>query len=179
MLIVTKGLVGDSRCGIRRACTSAMARVATLSAPGRVGAAEDDREFFAAVARDQIGRAVDRAFQDRRDLLQAFVSGVVPVGVVEELEVIDVDEDERHLIFRADRAPPLGCEKLLEAAAVADAGEPVGVREVLQFLVRQPQRLGLVGDDLAKLALARLELRDPGAPRAKQRRQRPAMPLRR
>ncbi len=56
-------------------------------------AGQQHREFVAAQARDQVGAAQAQA-QLARDGLQQLIAGPVAVGVVDALEVVQVDYDE-------------------------------------------------------------------------------------
>ena len=56
------------------------------------------------------------------------VAGVVAVGVVDRLEVVDVDRDRGEQAAVAAQTRELDLEPLVEAAAVEQAGERVGAR---------------------------------------------------
>ena len=64
---------------------------------------QHDDELFAAVTRARVVGAL-AAIQSLRDGLQHFVAGVVPVFVVHELEVIDVDEEQRKRLLAPARS---------------------------------------------------------------------------
>jgi hypothetical protein len=56
---------------------------------------QHDGELFTPVARSHIGGPGDCAANDTGNVAQAIVSGHMSVMVVEQLEVIHVEEDER------------------------------------------------------------------------------------
>ena len=65
---------------------------------GRVGVGVDqhDREFVAAQTKDRAGRR-HRPREARTELTQQLVAGRVTEGVVDLLEVVEVDEEERQI----------------------------------------------------------------------------------
>ena len=87
-------------------------RLAAIRADGRVGVRQDDRELVAADAEGAV--AVAERVPDRvRHPEEQLVAGRVALPVVHDLEVVEVDEQERHRApggagtARADgRAPP-------------------------------------------------------------------------
>ena len=91
--------------------------------------------------------AAQRGSQRLREGAQGAVAGLVTMGVVERLEVVEVghDEDERRAAA-AHRA-----HLVLEAAPVQEAGEPVGRRLELRLghHAQHPESVPhLVGEDL-------------------------------
>jgi hypothetical protein len=130
--------------------------------PGRleVGVGEHEHEFVAADPRDR-GVGVREGGQAAPDLLQGLVAGLVAVGVVDFLEVVEVDEQ------RADHA--VARQRLIERAqaaeAVVQAGQAVVGRHVdqarLGFLAR-----GDVGKEYRQAILRRIGARfEPAAQR--------------
>jgi hypothetical protein len=82
-----------------------------------IGAREDDGELLAAVA----GRLVDLArllAQHRGHRGEHPVAGLVAVGVVDRLEVVDVEHDQADARLEAPRALDLVGQRLLEAPVV-------------------------------------------------------------
>ena len=63
--------------------------------PLGLGVHEESHELLAAVARHEVGGAVQGLVHRLGHPHQALVAGLVAVGVVEALEVVDVAEDER------------------------------------------------------------------------------------
>src|SRR5215217_4619173 len=124
-----------------------------------IGLGQRDRHLLAAVA----GGLVDlarRLAQDAGDLAQDHVALQVPVGVVDALEVVDVEHDEPHLGAVALRPLDLLGDDLLEAAVVEEAGQLVRDRLALDGLVEVDvlhRHRGLVGQVGEELALARRE----------------------
>jgi hypothetical protein len=113
-------------------------RGAQLARDGRrllgVGAAQEDAELVAPEARDDVALA-QRLAQPRADAAQQLVADVVAERVVELLELVEVDHQQRERLLGRDRGLDVGRER----AAVAQAGEVVGQRQ----LARHGQRGGL------------------------------------
>jgi hypothetical protein len=89
---------------------------------------EDDRELLAADPRGEVRRphlALDRP----RERLEHAVAGLVAVGVVEPLEVVEVDHDERERAPVAARPRDLLRELAVEVAPVGEPRERVGERD--------------------------------------------------
>ena len=114
---------------------------------GGVGLGQHDRELLAAVAGDDVDLAHDRR-QHPAELGERRVAGDVTVRVVEALEVVGVDHEQRQVLAVALRARDLVVEPLLQVAVVAQAGELVGDREALGELV-EPRVLDR-DDELAR-----------------------------
>ena len=91
-----------------------------------VDVADHQRELVAADARDQIGRAEPLA-QHLGDRLEHRVAGRVAVRVVDLLEVVEVEHDDRARVAVADGAGERLDEARLEAAAVEQRGQQVVV----------------------------------------------------
>ena len=70
------------------------------------------------LTRTAIGNQLGELAQDR-------VAGVVPVGVIDRLEAIDVDEGDAEWLVVADRSLDLGAQDGEQGLAVRDAGQPV------------------------------------------------------
>ena len=91
---------------------------------------EDEHEFLAAVAADQVRRA--QVAGDRLgDPAQDDVAEAVPIGVVDRLEVVDVDEGDRQCSLVASGALDLGEEAREQRLAIGHAGQPVDRRPVV------------------------------------------------
>ena len=86
---------------------------------------QQDGELFSAIACDEVSGAVEGGAERVGDVLEALVAGEMAVGVVDALEVIDVDEQQGERAAMAMGAAPLGGEALVKAAAVGDSGEAV------------------------------------------------------
>ena len=91
-----------------------------------VAGLEDDRELVAAEPCERVVVA-QQLLQARADLAQHLVAGVVAERVVELLEAVEVDQQQRQLgvvLGPRDR----GVQRVDEVAAVPEAGEAVGAR---------------------------------------------------
>ena len=95
---------------------------AAASSPGL----QHDRELVAAQPGERVLVAQQLA-QPRADLPQHLVARVVAERVVELLEAVEVDEQQRELPAVLDR----GSQAVHEVAAVAQPGEVVGLAPVI------------------------------------------------
>ena len=117
------------RCGVALDAEAlALDELAQLLAQRRafldVGLGQDQHEFLAAVAADQVAGA--EVLGDRLgDAAQDDVARGVAVRVVDGLEVVDVDERDAQRPLVAGRALDLGEERGEERLAVGDAGQAV------------------------------------------------------
>lgn len=93
---------------------------------------QDQRKFLAAIAAGEIERTPGMPADDGGDRPQAFVAALMAVPVVEQLEMIDVDEQQRHRLLRPLGAVPFAHQHLVEGAPVRQAGQPVLGGELLQ-----------------------------------------------
>ena len=91
----------------------------------RAGAGQRDDELLAAPAGGGVGGA-DVVGDDGADHRERAVAGLVALLVVDALEVVQVERDDREREVVARGAGGLGDEALLEPAAVQQAGERVG-----------------------------------------------------
>ena len=90
----------------------------------RVGVPQQDDELLPAEARRDVVLA-HRRHDGARDRPQHLVAGRMAVGVVEDLELVDVDHEDPDGV---PRAPALGEQRdeLLEVAAVRQPGQGIG-----------------------------------------------------
>ena len=103
---------------------------------------EDQREFLAADSRRR-SRWADHVGEAAGDRPQHLVAVGVTVGVVDRLEVVEIEIDERQRVFLAPRPDRLGGEDLVEAAMVGQPGEGVCDRQVAKprlLAVDQPKQ---------------------------------------
>src|SRR5436190_22488273 len=107
-------------------------------------ARQDDRELVAADPRARV-RAAHALGEPAADDPQQVVADLVAEAVVDLLEVVEVDVEQRGALRIAGAAADLAQELLLEAPAVPEAGERVVVREAVQVLL-DPLALGDVLD---------------------------------
>ena len=110
-----------------------------------VGVAQQDGELVAAEAGDHVGLA-DAVVQRAADGADDLVAGLVAAGVVDVLEAVEVEQEDRALAAVARGVGDVLGELLVEAAAVEELGQRVVVGQVLQ-LVLEALALGDVADD--------------------------------
>ena len=120
-------------------------RSASSTAPLSGGRRQQQREFLAADAGGQVVVA-HALLQHARHRHQHLVAEQVAVGVVDQLEVVDVDQHQRHRRLAIGQV--LG-DVLLEGAAVVQAGQAVGLRLAA--------RSRYLGSQLRDLALVHVE----------------------
>ena len=104
---------------------------------------QDEHELLAAVPARDVPRP-RRAAEQRAEARQDDVARLVAEGVVEVLEPVDVEEDQRQRPVLALRAAQLPIERLLHVPAVEQPGQRVADRLAAQGLpepdVRQGER---------------------------------------
>ncbi len=96
-----------------------------------VAGREDDRELLAPDTADDVGGA-DGGTEHFRHLQQELVPDAVSVHVVDLLEVVEVQHDERDGVVLRRRAHELLPHAVVERAVVVEPGERVGRRLVLE-----------------------------------------------
>ena len=104
------------------AWTAALTRSATATAAVASVPGEDQRELVAAVAEDVVALAA-RGHDRAGDVGQQPVAGLVAEGVVDGLEVVEVEHDQAERLARLDA--PL--EPALERPVVEEPGQVVGL----------------------------------------------------
>ena len=97
------------------------------------GVGQDGRELLAAIAA-RVVLVAQRATQGGCDRLQHPVALVVAVGVVEFLEVVDVEHQHRQRQVVAARTVEFALQRLVEVTAVEQRGQAVGAGQAPQFL---------------------------------------------
>ena len=102
------------------------------SSDGRLG--HDHRELVAADAAADVDRA-DLVPEPLRDLGEDGVAREVPDPVVDRLEVVEVEDEERQPAVVALRPEGLAAERLVEVALVEEPGERVRLRELPRLAV--------------------------------------------
>ncbi len=119
------------------------------------GLGEDDRELVAAVAGCDVGRAQHLA-EPVGDAGERDVPDEVTEPVVDLLEVVEVEDDEREAAVVAARAGDLALERLFEVARVVQARPRVEVGEPprLEVAPRVVERRTGAGGDVLERALA-------------------------
>ena len=125
---------------------------------------EDDGELLAAVAGAEVHAAARHGEEDLPHLAERLVADLVPELVVEHLEVVQVEHQQRERGAVAVGPAALLPQPLLEVAVVVEAGETVADGLLLgapvQALVLERRRRQ-VGEHLQRLALARREAAAP------------------
>jgi hypothetical protein len=91
------------------------------AAAARVG--QDDSEFFAAKARNNISRAGNYVLRRLSDLLEAMVAPQMPAGVVVSFEEVGVDQQQREWHAFAQFAP----HDMGRAGEIGQLGRAAGV----------------------------------------------------
>jgi hypothetical protein len=94
----------------------------------RVGLGQDDHELLADVAADDVHRT-DVVAEPSGHGIEHLVAGDVAVGVVEPLEVVEVDQDDRELPVVASGPLQLLLEACQHGLAIEDLGELVDGRQ--------------------------------------------------
>ena len=90
-----------------------------------IGVGQDQRQLLATVARRGVGVA-GVFLQHARYMPEHGVALWMAVGVVDGLEVVDVEHDQADRVVVAADLLDLGVEELLETAVIRQAGELVG-----------------------------------------------------
>ena len=117
----------------------------------QVGVGADDEEFLASDPADAVAPPC-RFAQHVGDFAQHMITGGVAVGVVDVLEMVDVDHHHGERLVGAQRATPGLVELVHGRAAVGQAGEQVGEGGVGQPAVGH----GQLGGNLAQLGTVAL-----------------------
>ena len=96
---------------------------------GAVSVRQDHRHLLAAIARHQIFRPQDGARHRPGGLAQTVIAGLVPVGVVERLELVEVQKQHGQMILGALRAAPAAFQRFVEQPPVGQTRQPVRLRQ--------------------------------------------------
>ena len=140
----------------------------------RRGHAFDQRhELVAAQARDDVA-AAHAAGDAATDLAQRLVAHRVAQAVVDQLEAVDVDEQQREAALVALGLRQRMAEALGEEGAVEEPGHLVARRHRLDRADRVLQLLLALAQAIAQLADATADHREPGQ---REREQRPVEPF--
>ncbi|TLD46014.1 MAG: hypothetical protein FAZ92_01705 [Accumulibacter sp.] len=100
-----------------------------------VGCLEQDDELVATEPRHRVF-GTDTVEQPHRRLFEQSVAGDVTKGVVDDLEVVEVDEDYAHALVRALGARQGEMQAVVEQRPVGQSGQLVVRRQVLDALLR-------------------------------------------
>lgn len=98
--------------------------------PGLVCVGEEQAEFIAAQAGEQVGFA-DQPGDGLRDQRQLPVSGFMPQVIIDHFEIIEVDIDHADRVLQPTGALEFQSELLDELAFVVNAGQVIGAGCVL------------------------------------------------
>ena len=121
--------VAETSCGNVSSRIWRWMRRATSSPASERVSGQQHRELVAAQAEGGVG-AADLP-QPAADRGQDAVAGRVAVGVVDGLEAVEVDDDQRQGARVADVPGQLALQRLVERAAVAEAGQRVQAARAL------------------------------------------------
>gem|GEM_PF-4438951 len=100
----------------------------------RIRTAEDDGELVAAEPGDD-ALAVDRRTQPVADLDEHRIARAVTERIVDGLEAIEIEDEEREFLLPRDRRGNAGGERRVESGAVGKAGQRVAIGEHFQPLI--------------------------------------------
>ena len=123
-------------------------------------AGQDQHELLAAIASHPVDLPCVVA-QDLGELAQYFIAGLMPVGVVDTLEHVEVAHDARERLVQAERVLERLIEAFFQAAPVVDAREGVGAGDAHELIVDREQLRPLALDFL----LQRLDPKERPDPR--------------
>jgi hypothetical protein len=101
--------------------------------PVRAGFRHEDDEFVAAVAGDHV-RLAGLLLEQAADAGEHEIALEVAHGVIDFLELVEIDQHHGERASGAGSALPLGRQSFPEEAAGFDSGEAVGDRLLLQLL---------------------------------------------
>jgi hypothetical protein len=96
-------------------------------------------EFFSAVSRYQIRLSFYELPKFQCDPHEAFVAALMALGIVQHLEVIHIEKQQREWFGGPHQASPFTLHFPIERAAVGYTGETVNRGKTKEFIVRQPQ----------------------------------------
>ncbi len=100
---------------------------------GQGGFRQQDNEFLAAPTSDDV-RIAQSFFQDAGSCLEYLVTAGVSIGVVDALEVVEVEHDHAQVAAVPVRDAPDGLADAVERAPVVGVGEWVEPGQVLGLL---------------------------------------------
>ena len=115
----------EAPCGMSSVTDCGQHAPGNVKGAVHVGVRQQDHEFIAAVARGDVGRALQRMADCRADRGKAIVAGAMTPVIVVGLEVIDVDEQHCQRPVVSTGAFPLIGEDDIEVASVIETGERV------------------------------------------------------
>jgi hypothetical protein len=99
---------------------------------------QDQHEFLAAVAAHRVDLPCMVA-QDLGELAQYLIAGLMPVGVVDTLEHVEIAHHARERLPQTEGVPEGLLESFFEAAPVVDARQGVGAGDAHELIVDREQ----------------------------------------
>ena len=81
-----------------------------------------DREFLAAVASNQIAGALHTVLKCLRNLTQTFITADVPIVVIKQFEMIQIDHDQADIAALSLSSAPLRIQELIQITAISHTG---------------------------------------------------------
>jgi len=111
--------------------------VGDVDGTGTLCLGDDGGEFFSAGAAADVYVA-EAVLDEAGNLLQDGIAGAVSPGIIDLLKGVHIDHEQGEGTFKADGALEFVFGKLDEVAAVAEAGEVIGVGLYFDFLLQLP-----------------------------------------
>ena len=105
--------------------------------PRILAGAGDQHEEFVAAPAEHVVRFADVALQEARDVLQHPVARLVTERIVDGLEPVDVDEEQRERQLESDVPLQLAIDHLVEKAPIVTPGQRIGDRRLQELLARR------------------------------------------
>src|SRR5438105_1541332 len=102
----------------------------------RIGFWKNDYELLAAITGHQISGAIQCLVEGSGYLFQAIVAALMAIGIVESLEKVGINHDQREHRAGTARAPPLEVENLFEMTVVSDPRQTIQAGQTLPMLIR-------------------------------------------
>lgn len=107
------------------------------------GLREKENELLAAVAGGEVVFAAQRLTHESGDALDDLIAVEMALGVVDDFEVVDVDDDGRQRLVVASGLPPEQVEVAVEESAIGQLGEGVVRGTAVELDVERGQFFGL------------------------------------
>ena len=115
-------------------------------------------ELFAADPGQPIRIAREQAFETVRDACENFVTDRMPMLIVDRLEVVDIDDEQRQITAVTSRDLQISPELQIETTPIAHAGERIRHCPVRPFFERTAQAV-LQGQNALRCHESRDQLR--------------------
>ncbi len=115
-----------------------------------------DHEFVAAISSHELGWIWLETTEQVADLPQDLASGQVAVAVVDELEVVEIEKEQRQVVAALLRLCDRALQREVEVAIVVEAGEVVPFRVLVRQLAVEDvldRDRDVVGEDLQEIAI--------------------------